>query len=265
MVAALFDEGQEDSMTMPHLFRLDGKRALVTGAGRGLGATMATALAAAGAHVTLVARTADEIAQVRDSIVDSGGAAAAATLDVTNAADVAAFFAANAPFNVLVNNAGTNRPAALVDTPDADIDAVFALNVMAAFRMARRVARGLIAHRQPGSIISMSSQMDHVGSINRTVYCASKHAIEGMTKALAWELGPHNIRVNSLCPTFIETPLTAPMLAQPDFRSWAVSNIALGRVGRADELIGPVVFLASDASSLMTGSALMIDGGWTAR
>ena len=252
-------------MTLPQLFRLDGKRALVTGAGRGLGATMGVALAAAGAHVTLIARSADEIARVRDSIVDSGGAAETATLDITKASDVDAFFATHPPFNVLVNNAGTNRPAPLVDTADADIDAVFNLNVMAAFRMARGVARGLISQQMPGSIINVSSQMGHVGAVNRTVYCASKHALEGMTKALAWELGPHNIRVNTLCPTFIETPMTAPMLAKPEFRDWVVGNIALSRVGRADEVVGPVVFLASDASSLMTGSALMIDGGWTAR
>ena len=252
-------------MTLATLFRLDGKRALVTGAGRGLGATIAAALAAAGAHVTLIARTGDEISQVRDDIVERGGAAEATTLDVTNAAAVDAFFATHAPFNVLVNNAGTNRPAPLVDTTDGDIEVVFNLNVMAAFRMAREVARGLIAARQPGSIINVSSQMGHVGSVNRTVYCASKHALEGMTKALAWELGPHNIRVNSLCPTFIETPLTAPMLAKPEFHEWVVGNIALHRVGHEDEVAGPVVFLASDASSLMTGSALMIDGGWTAR
>jgi NAD(P)-dependent dehydrogenase (short-subunit alcohol dehydrogenase family) len=252
-------------VSLPQLFRLDGKRALVTGAGRGLGATMAAALAEAGAHVTLIARSSDEITRVCAEIIAAGGLAETATLDVTQAAEVSAFFSARSPFNVLVNNAGTNRPAPLVDTPDADIEAVFNLNVMAAFRMAREVARGLIAHGKPGSIINVSSQMGHVGSVNRTVYCASKHAIEGMTKALAWELGPHNIRVNSLCPTFIDTPLTAPMLAKPDFRNWVVGNIALGRVGRADEICGPVVFLASDASSLMTGSALMIDGGWTAR
>jgi NAD(P)-dependent dehydrogenase (short-subunit alcohol dehydrogenase family) len=252
-------------VTLPQLFRLDGKRALVTGAGRGLGAAMAAALAEAGAHVTLIARSSDEITRVCAEIIAAGGLAETATLDVTRSAEVEAFFAARAPFNALVNNAGTNRPAPLVDTPDADIEAVFSLNVMAAFRVAREVARGLIAHGKPGSIINVSSQMGHVGSVNRTVYCASKHAIEGMTKALAWELGPHNIRVNSLCPTFIDTPLTTPMLAKPDFRNWVVGNIALGRVGRADEICGPVVFLASDASSLMTGSALMIDGGWTAR
>ena len=247
------------------MFRLDGKRALVTGAGRGLGATMPAALAGAGAHVMLIARSLDEIEHVCAEIVAAGGTSATAKLDVTHATEVEAFFAARAPFNVLVNNAGTNRPAPLVERADANIEAVFNLNVMAAFRMAREVARGLIAHGQSGSIINVSSQMGHVGSVNRTVYCASKHAIEGMTKALAWELGPHNIRVNSLCLTFIETLLTAPMLANPDFRNWVVGNIALNRVGRADEVCGPVVFLASDESSLMTGSALMIDGGWTAR
>ena len=252
-------------MPLATLFRLDGKRALVTGAGRGLGARMASALAEAGAHVTLVARTAGDIERVRADIASHGGAAATATLDVTQADEVNAFFAEQRPFNVLVNNAGTNRPAPLVDTNDADIEAVFNLNVMAAFRMAREVARRLISQKQPGSIINVSSQMGHVGAVNRTVYCASKHALEGMTKALAWELAPHNIRVNTLCPTFIETPLTAPMLAKPAFREWVVGNIALHRVGREDEVAGPVVFLASDASSLMTGSALMLDGGWTAR
>ena len=252
-------------MNLPTLFRLDGKRALVTGAGRGLGARMARALAEAGAQVSLIARTANEINQVRDAIVRHGGAAEVVVLDITDATAVTKFFAEQPAFNVLVNNAGTNRPAPLVDTSDGDIEAVLNLNVMAAFRMAREVARGLIAAQQPGSIINVSSQMGHVGSPNRTVYCASKHALEGMTKALAWELGPHNIRVNTLCPTFIETPLTAPMLAKTEFREWVVGNIALHRVGREDEVAGPVVFLACDASSLMTGSALMLDGGWTAR
>ena len=252
-------------MNLPTLFRLDGKRALITGAGRGLGARMARALAEAGAQVTLIARTADEINQVRDAIVRHGGAAEAVMLDITDTTAVTEFFAEQPAFNVLVNNAGTNRPAPLVDTPDTDIEEVFNLNVLAAFRMAREVARALIMHKQPGSIINVSSQMGHVGAVNRTVYCASKHALEGMTKALAWELGPHNIRVNTLCPTFIETPLTAPMLAKPVFCEWVVGNIALHRVGREDEVAGPVVFLASDASSLMTGSALMLDGGWTAR
>jgi NAD(P)-dependent dehydrogenase (short-subunit alcohol dehydrogenase family) len=251
--------------TLSQMFRLDGSRALVTGAGRGLGETIASALAAAGAHVTLVARSPVEIAQVKANIIANGGAAEAIVLDITDAQAVQRFFSAQAPFNILVNNAGMNRPAPLMQADDADIEAVFNLNVLATFRIAREVARGLVAQKLPGSIINISSQMGHVGAANRTVYCASKHAVEGLTKALAWELGPHNIRVNTLCPTFIATPMTAPMLAKPEFRDWAVGNIALGRIGSAHEIAGPVVFLASQASSLMTGSALMIDGGWTAR
>ena len=157
-----------------------------------------------------------------------------------------------------------NRPKLLVDTQDEDIDAVFALNVKATFYMSREVARSLQAAGEAGSIINVSSQMGHVGSPRRTLYCATKHAVEGMSKALAWELGPSGIRVNTLCPTFIETALTAPMFEDATFRQFVVDRIALGRLGRIDEVMGPIVFLASDASSLMTGSALMLDGGWTA-
>jgi NAD(P)-dependent dehydrogenase (short-subunit alcohol dehydrogenase family) len=164
----------------------------------------------------------------------------------------------------LVNNAGMNRPKPLVDTPDEDIDAVFDLNVKATFYVTREVTRRLLAAGEQGSIINVSSQMGHVGSPRRTLYCATKHSIEGMTKALAWELGPAGIRVNTVCPTFIETAFTAPMFADAAFRDFVVSKIALGRIGRVDEMMGSIVFLASEASSLMTGSALMLDGGWTA-
>ena len=245
-------------------FRLDGRRALVAGAGRGLGAAAAAALADAGAEVTLAARSRDELEALAQAIRLRGGKAKVLVLDVTDSAAVTSAVGVNGPFDVLVNSAGTNRPALLSDTSDEDIDAVFNLNVKAAFYLAREVARGLMAAKCGGSLITLSSQMGLVGSPRRTVYCASKHAVEGMTKALAWELGPHGIRVNTICPTFIETPLTAPMLANPEFKQFAVSKIALGCIGRIDEIMGAVVFLASDASSLMTGSALMLDGGWTA-
>jgi NAD(P)-dependent dehydrogenase (short-subunit alcohol dehydrogenase family) len=245
-------------------FRLDGRRALVAGAGRGLGAAAAAALADAGAVVTLASRSRDELEAVAQTIRSRGGQAEVMVLDVTDSAAVTREISTHGPFDVLVNSAGTNRPALLTDTPDADIASVFDLNVMAAFYLAREVARGLSAAKRPGSLITLSSQMGLVGSARRTVYCASKHAVEGMTKALAWELGPHGIRVNTVCPTFIETPLTAPMLADPEFMKLVVSKIALGRIGRVDEIMGAVVFLASDASSLMTGSALVLDGGWTA-
>ena len=243
--------------------RLDGRRALVTGAGRGLGLAAALALAEAGAAVTLVSRTGAEIDALAREVERRGGAADTLTLDVGDHDRCAAVLGEAGPFDVLVNNAGTNRPAAFLDVTAADYDAVFGLNVRAAFFVAQAVARRMIEAGRPGSIINMSSQMGHVGGPNRSVYCATKHAIEGLTKAMAAELGPKGIRVNSLCPTFIETPLTASFLADPDFRTFALAKIKLGRLGRLEDVMGGVVFLASDASALMTGSALMLDGGWT--
>jgi NAD(P)-dependent dehydrogenase (short-subunit alcohol dehydrogenase family) len=245
-------------------FRLDGKRALVTGGGRGIGLAAASALAQAGAEVTLVARTQAEIEAAAQAIVARGDKAAALPLDVTDLDAVRDTLAAAEPFDVLVNNAGTNRPAYLMDVKVEDFDAIFALNVRAAFFMAQVVARRLIAAKRPGSIINISSQMGHVGAARRTVYCASKHAMEGFTKAMAIELAPHNIRVNSLGPTFLETPMTRPFFENKVFRDEVLAKIKLGRLGQLDELTGAILFLASDASSLMTGSALVLDGGWTA-
>lgn len=245
-------------------FRVDGRRALVTGAGRGIGLACAAALAQAGADVTLVARSDDELRQACEAIRAAGGKCSHAVLDITDAVAVDRTLAQHGPFQILVNNAGLNRPKALVDVQDEDINAVFDLNVKAAFYVTRAATRGLLAAGLPGSIINVSSQMGLVGSPRRTLYCASKHAIEGMTKALAWELGAANIRVNTVCPTFIETSMTAGMFAEPAFRGWVLERVALGRLGRVEEIMGAIVFLASDASSLMTGSALVLDGGWSA-
>ncbi|RDI56804.1 SDR family NAD(P)-dependent oxidoreductase [Microvirga subterranea] len=252
------------SLPRPPSFRLDGKRALVTGAGRGIGLAAAAALASAGAHVTLAARTADEINAAAQAIRDEGFDAAALCLDVNDLGEVSRSLEALGPFDVFVNNAGTNRPKPFVDVSIEDFDAIMGLNVRSAFFAAQIVARRLIAAGMPGSIINVSSQMGHVGGANRTVYCTSKFALEGMTKAMAVELGPHGIRVNTLCPTFIETPMTRPFLADENFRAGVLSKIKLGRLGRVEDLTGAIVFLASDASSLMTGSALLVDGGWTA-
>jgi NAD(P)-dependent dehydrogenase (short-subunit alcohol dehydrogenase family) len=251
-------------LTTTPSFRLDGKRALVTGGGRGIGLAAASALAQAGAEVTLVARTTREIEAAAQAIVARGDKAKALQLDVTNLDAVHRAIAAAEPFDVLVNNAGTNRPASLMDVKVEDFDAIFALNVRAAFFMAQAVARRLIEAKRPGSIINISSQMGHVGAARRTVYCASKHAMEGFTKAMAIELAPHNIRVNSLGPTFLETPMTRPFFENKAFRDEVLGKIKLGRLGQLEELTGAIVFLASDASSLMTGSALVLDGGWTA-
>jgi NAD(P)-dependent dehydrogenase (short-subunit alcohol dehydrogenase family) len=245
-------------------FRLDGKRALVSGAGRGIGLAAAAALAEAGAQVTLAARTRGEIDEAAAAIRARGQSAAALALDVTDLAAVQAAVAGVAPFEILVNNAGTNRPAPFTEVKVEDFDAVFGLNVRAAFFMAQAVARRLVAAGRPGSIINISSQMGHVGGARRSVYCASKHAMEGFTKAMAIELAPHKIRVNTLGPTFVETPLTRPFFENEAFRKDVLAKIKLGRLGQVEDLTGAIVFLASDASALMTGAALVVDGGWTA-
>ena len=245
-------------------FRLDGKRALVTGAGRGIGLAAASALAGASAHVTLAARTKDEIEAAAATLSERGDSADTLVMDVTDLPAMQRAIAAAEPFDILVNNAGTNRPAPFVDVRIEDFDAVMDLNVRAAFFVAQAVARRLIEAERAGSIINISSQMGHVGSARRTVYCGSKHALEGFTKAMAIELAPHKIRVNSLGPTFLETPMTKPFFENAAFKADVLSRIKLGRLGQVEDIMGAVVFLASDASALMTGTDLVIDGGWTA-
>jgi len=214
--------------------------------------------------VTLAARTKNEIEDAAAAIRARGEKADALVLDVTNIEASRQALAAQAPYQVLINNAGMNRPAFFPEVKIEDFDAIFALNVRAAYFMAQTIALRLIGAKLPGSIINISSQMGHVGAARRSVYCASKHAMEGFTKAMAIELAPHNIRVNSLGPTFLETPMTRPYFQNEAFRNEVLSKIKLGRLGQLDELTGAIVFLASDASSLMTGSALVLDGGWTA-
>ena len=191
-------------------FRLDGCKALVTGAGRGIGLAAASALADAGADVCLLARTETEVSAVAEALCALGDAATAFAIDVTDTAAITQLISEQGPFHILVNNAGTNRPAPCIDYTETDYDDVMALNVRSVYFTTRAVARGLVAANLEGSIINISSQMGHVGGPGRTVYCASKHALEGFTKALAWELGEGGIRVNTLCPTFIETPMTEP-------------------------------------------------------
>lgn len=244
--------------------RLDGQRALVTGAGRGIGLAAAAALAQAGSSVTLVARSVAEVEAVAAAIRAAGGQAEARSLDVTDVAAVTRLIEQEAPFDTLVNNAGTNRPAPFMQVSEADYDVIMGLNVRAAFFVAQAVTRRQIEAGMAGSIIHMSSQMGHVGGARRTVYCASKHALEGLTKAMAIDLGPHRIRVNTICPTFIETPMTKPFFEDPAFSADVLSKIKLGRVGQVEDLMGAVVFLASAASALMTGTSMVIDGGWTA-
>ncbi|HSN39211.1 MAG TPA: glucose 1-dehydrogenase [Burkholderiales bacterium] len=250
-------------------FRVDGRIALVTGAGRGLGRSIALALAQAGAELWLVARTHEEVEQAAAEIRSAGGRAHAAACDVTDAAAVRRAVSAIPALDILVNNAGMNIPEPFVEVSEAHLDQVLALNVKAAFVVAQAAAKKMLeaADRKArgGAIVNISSQMGHVGAENRTVYCLTKHALEGMTRAIALELAPHNIRVNSVAPTFIETPMTAPMFRNPGFSDWVLQRIPMGRLGRLDEVVSAVLFAASPAASLMTGTSLVIDGGWTAR
>ncbi|WP_333836510.1 SDR family NAD(P)-dependent oxidoreductase [Novosphingobium sp.] len=245
-------------------FRLDGRRALVTGAGRGIGLAMAAALAEAGAIVTLVARSATEIGIAAQAIRDAGGVAEPAVLDVSDRAAVERFFAGHPSFHVLINNAGTNRPMPMWDVTEADYDAVMDLNVKAAFFVAQACAKAMINEGIPGSLIHVGSQMGQVGGRSRSLYCASKWALEGMNKAFALDLAPHGIRSNVIAPTFIETPMTQPFFADANFRASVLAKIKLGRLGTVQDLMGAVLLLAGDAGALMTGTSLVVDGGWTA-
>lgn len=253
-------------MTLPRTpsFSLAGKRALITGATSGIGEGCAVALAEAGAHVTLVARTTTAVEDQTALFRSHGWDANALPLDISDIAATEAAIAANGPFDILVNSAGLARHGPAISTTQADYDAATDLNVKAAYFLTRAVAKGLIDAGKPGSLINISSQMGHVGGIDRAVYCATKHALEGMTKSMAIEWAPHQIRVNTICPTFIRTPLAEQTLAIPERRAWIEEKIKLGRVGEVEDIMGATTFLASDAAALITGTHLIIDGGWTA-
>ena len=246
-------------------FRLDGRNALVTGAGRGIGMGASIALAEAGANVTLVSRTENELKTLSDYLNNKGHNTSFVPLDVNNESDVKNLIENSDPFEILVNNAGTNRPAKLVDTKIEDFDYVMSLNVRSVVSLTKVVVDKMIKNKVKGSIINVPSQMGHVGGPNRTTYCSSKFAIEGFTKSLAIELALDGIRVNTVCPTFIQTPMTEPFLKDDEFKKATIGMIPLGRLGEIKDIMGPFVFLASDASSLMTGSSVLVDGGWTAR
>lgn len=249
--------------------RLDGRIALVTGAGRGIGVGLALAMAQAGAHVLLLSRTAGDLERVAASIREGGGSAETIICDVTDGEQLSRAFAGIERLDILINNAGTNIPEDFVEVRPKSLDILLNLNVRAAFLVAQAAARKMLEapdrRAHGGAIINVSSQLGRVSLVGRSVYGMTKHAIEGLTKAMAVELAPDGIRVNAIGPTFIETPMTAPALAEPAFRQLVLGSIPMGRLGQIEDLMGAVVFLASPAAALITGTCLVIDGGWTAR
>lgn len=254
-------------MELPQVpsFRLHGRRALVAGASSGIGLGCAVALAEAGAEVVLAARNADKLNAAARAIRAKGGQASALSLDVGDIAATCNAIAANGPFDIAVNSAGLARHGPALKTDEADYDAVTDVNVKGAYFFAQTVAKGLADANKPGSIITVSSQMGHVGGIDRAVYCATKHAVEGFTKSMAIEWGTKGIRINTVCPTFVKTPLTAKTFDDPEKRAWIERSIPMGRVGTIGDIAGAVVYLAGDAAALVTGTALLVDGGWTAQ
>ncbi len=243
-------------------FRLDGLRALVTGASKGIGRGGAVALARAGAAVTMVARSGDELAETAAALRAEGLAAEAHALDVTDRAAVRALLAGAGRFDILLNNAGTNIREPFLEVQDESLDALLDLNIRAMFTVAKAVAAGMVEGGRGGSIINLSSINGHVAGLNRSVYTATKHAVEGMTKAMATELGPHGIRVNAIAPGFVETPLTAGVLSDPKFRASQVRRMPMGRIMTVEDIMGGIVFLAAPASAMVSGLSLVIDGAF---
>lgn len=253
-------------MTLPRTpsFRLDGRRALVAGASSGIGAAAAVALAEQGAEVTLCARREAELQALAEEMRAEGWTVDVLPLDITDVVAVEAALTERPAFDVLVNSAGLAKHSPALETRPEDFDLVSNLNFRAAYFLTRTVARRLVEAGKPGSLINISSQMAHVGGIDRAVYAATKHAVEGMTKSMAIEWGPVGIRVNTIAPTFIRTALTAQTFANPERAAWIAQKIKLGRVGEVEDIMGAVAFLASDAAALVTGTSLIVDGGWTA-
>jgi NAD(P)-dependent dehydrogenase (short-subunit alcohol dehydrogenase family) len=237
----------------------------VTGAGRGIGRGCAIALAEAGAAVMLMARSRSELEETACELRAMGRNVQSIVCDVTDSRQVKEAVDFLEQIDILVNNAGTNVPEPFLEVSEENLDRVLAVNVKGVFLVAQAAARRMVERGEGGSIINISSQMGHVGAPRRTVYCATKHAVEGLTKAMAVELAPHNVRVDSVAPTFVETPMTKPFLEDKTFREDTLSRIPLGRLGQVEDVTGAVVFLASPAAGLITGASLLVDGGWTAQ
>lgn len=245
---------------------LAGLRIAITGASRGIGAACAVACAVAGAeHVALIARTEPRLRAVAEAVRAAGARTSVHSVDVTDTPTLVATLGAAGPLDVLVNSAGANQPEPLLDVTPDTFERLWRLNVQASFFAAQAVARSMIERQAGGVIVNVTSQMGHVGAPLRTVYCATKHALEGLTKAMAAELAEWGIRVVSVAPTFTATEMTAKQLADPAIRDRLLTEIPLGRFAEPEDTATAVVFAASNRARMFTGSSLIIDGGWTAK
>ena len=253
-------------MELPKMpsFSLKGRTALIVGASSGIGTACAVALAEHGAKVILAARRKDKLEILAHQMKKKEFEVKILELDINDITKTSDTISKLETFDILVNSAGIAKHSASVDTLSHDFDEVMSANLRGAYFLTQAVAKNLILEKKKGSLINISSQMGLVGGQERAVYCASKHAVEGFTKAMAIEFGNHNIRVNTICPTFILTDMTKKTFEVPEKRKWIEEKIKIGRIGKVEDIMGAVVYLASDASSLVTGSSLLVDGGWTA-
>ena len=245
-------------------FKLNNRKALVTGAYGSIGLGCAVALSEAGADVTIAGKNNDKLDEVILAFKKKGLKADKLIIDANNVNSLKEKIDQKAPFDILVNSIGIAKHSKSSNTNLNDYDHVMNINTKFAYFITQSIANRLISHNKSGSLINISSQMGHVGGIDRAVYAASKHAIEGFTKSMAIEWGKFGIRVNTICPTFIKTNLTKNSFENKEIKKWIKSNIKLNSIGEVTDIMGAVVFLSSDASKMITGSALMIDGGWTA-
>jgi NAD(P)-dependent dehydrogenase (short-subunit alcohol dehydrogenase family) len=246
-------------------FRLDGKKAIVTGASVGIGQGAAVALAEAGAEVLLVARRREPLDETVAAMRARGLAARAATGDVTDRAAIRALITREGPFDVAVNNAGAALRQRMLEMTDEALDAMIDLNLRAAFTVGLAVAKGMVASGIKGSIINIGSLAGHRVTSSRAGYAATKHGVEGLTKSMALELGPHGIRTNSICPTLVATPMNASLRANPKLLKATEDMIPLGRIAEVADIMGAVVFLASPAAAMINGASLIIDGGMSVK
>ena len=250
-------------------FEVKNKTALVTGAGKGIGKASAIALAEAGADLIILSRTLTDLNKLEKQINKLKRKCTVFECDVSNVEEVKSVFKQINSLDILINNAGTNRPDHFTKIKKEDMDYVVDLNIKAAFHVAQMATKVMLKSKNRksigGSIINISSQLGKVGAPKRSIYNMTKFGIEGLTRGMALDLAKDNIRVNTVCPTFVETPMVKKFFKDKKFKTQMINNIPLGRLATESDIATAVVYLASNASSMITGSSLMIDGGWTAK